>query len=133
MASKTNQPKSMNVFKFTSIFLGSLITIWSSAAILSGLAQVNWQVSELLRQYLIAVGLMQEFHTLTDFYTHIKGVEYIIAVLFLGTFRHFMGTLINRPRKWRQINQGKNNEKRAWPVHTGQAFFYCFPATNLCS
>jgi hypothetical protein len=59
MSTKTNQPKSMNVFKFASIFLGSLITIWSSAAILSGLAQVNWQVSELLRQYLVAVGLMQ--------------------------------------------------------------------------
>ena len=86
MSTKTNQPKSMNVFKFASIFLGSLITIWSSAAILSGLAQVNWQVSELLRQYLVAVGLMQEFHTLSDFYTHIKGVEYIIAVLFLGAF-----------------------------------------------
>lgn len=93
MATKTNQPKSMNVFKFASIFLGSLITIWSSAAILSGLAQVNWQVSELLRQYLIAVGLMQEFHTLTDFYTHIKGVEYIIAVLFLGAFPAFYGYL----------------------------------------
>ena len=93
MASKTNQPKSMNVFKFASIFLGSLITIWSSAAVLSGLAQVNWQVSELMRQYLIAVGLMQEFHTLTDFYTHIKGVEYIIAVMFLGAFPAFYGYL----------------------------------------
>ena len=78
MATKTNQTKNMNVFKFASIFLGSLVTIWSSAAILSGLSQVNWQVSELLRQYLIAVGLMQEFHTLSDFYTHIKGIEYII-------------------------------------------------------
>ena len=93
MASKTNQPKSMNVFKFASIFLGSLITIWSSAAVLSGLAQVNWQVSELMRQYLIAVGLMQEFHTLSDFYTHIKGVEYIIAVMFLGAFPAFYGYL----------------------------------------
>ncbi len=96
MSTKTNQPKSMNVFKFASIFLGSLITIWSSAAILSGLAQVNWQVSELLRQYLVAVGLMQEFHTLSDFYTHIKGVEYIIAVLFLGAFPAFYAYL-NKP------------------------------------
>ena len=83
----------MTVFKFSSIFLGSLITIWSSAAILSGLSQVNWQVSELLRQYLIAVGLMQEFHTLSDFYAHIKGVEYIIAVMFLGTFPVFYSYL----------------------------------------
>ena len=72
-----------------SIFCGTVISIWSVAAFLSGLAQVNWQVSELLRQYLIAAGLMQEFHTLSDFYTHIKGVEYIIAVMFLGAFPAF--------------------------------------------
>jgi len=98
MSTKTNNPKSMNVFKFSSIFLGSLIAIWSSAALLSGLSQVNWQVSELLRQYLIAVGLMQEFHTLSDFYTHIKGVEYIIAVLFLGAFPAYYAYL-NKPAK----------------------------------
>ena len=88
--------KSITVLKFSSIFLGSLITIWSSAAVLSGLAQVNWQVSELLRQYLVAVGLMQEFHTLSDFYTHIKGIEYIIAVMFLGAFPAFYAFL-NKP------------------------------------
>ena len=82
----------------TAIFCGTVISIWSAAAFLSGLAQVNWQVSELLRQYLIAVGLMQEFHTLSDFYTHIKGVEYIIAVMFLGAFPAFYSYL-NKPAK----------------------------------
>ena len=96
MSNKETTTKGMTVFKFASIFLGSLISIWSSAAILSGLAQVNWQVSELLRQYLIAAGLMQEFHTLSDFYTHIKGVEYIIAVMFLGAFPAFYAYL-NKP------------------------------------
>ena len=96
MPKKELSQKSIPIFKFSSIFLGSLLTIWSSAAILSGLAQVNWQVSELLRQYLIAVGLMQEFHTLSDFYTHIKGVEYIIAVMFLGAFPAFYAYL-NKP------------------------------------
>jgi len=96
MSKKEIPLKSMTALKFSSIFLGSLITIWSSAAVLSGLAQVNWQVSELLRQYLVAVGLMQEFHTLSDFYTHIKGVEYIIAVMFLGAFPAFYAYL-NKP------------------------------------
>jgi len=82
----------------TSIFAGTVISIWSVAAILSGLAQVNWQVSEFLRQYLIAVGLIQEFHTLSDFYTHIKGVEYIIAVLFLSLFPVFY-SYINRTKE----------------------------------
>ena len=81
----------------TSIFCGTVISIWSVAAFLSGLAQVNWQLSELLRQYFIAVGLMQEFHTLSDFYTHIKGIEYIIAVMFLGVFPAFY-TYLNRSR-----------------------------------
>ena len=99
MSKKENIQKSMTVIKFASIFLGSLITIWSSAAILSGLAQVNWQVSELMRQYLIAAGLMQEFHTLSDFYTHIKGIEYIIAVMFLGTFPAFYAYLNKQPAK----------------------------------
>ena len=97
MSTQQSNPKSMTVFKFASIFLGSLVTIWSSAAILSGLAQVDWQVSELMRQYLIAVGLMQEFHTMSDFYTHIKGVEYIIAVMFLGAFPAFYAYLNKRP------------------------------------
>jgi hypothetical protein len=81
-----------------SIFCGTVISIWSVAAFLSGLAQVNWQLSELLRQYLIAVGLMQEFHTLSDFYTHIKGIEYIIAVMFLGAFPAFY-TYLNRSKE----------------------------------
>jgi hypothetical protein len=99
MSKTEHPPKKISIFKFSAIFLGSLLTIWSSAAILSGLAQVNWQVSELLRQYLIAVGLMQEFHTLSDFYTHIKGVEYIIAVLFLGAFPAFYAYLNKSPEK----------------------------------
>ena len=79
------------------IFFGTIISIWSSAAFLSGLAQANWQFSELLRHYLIAIGLMKEFQTLSDFYTHIKGIEYIIAVLFLGAFPVYY-TYLNRTK-----------------------------------
>ena len=92
-----NRINAKRIIWHASIFSGTVISIWSAAAILSGLAQVNWQVSELLRQYLVAVGLLQEFHTLSDFYTHIKGVEYIIAVLFLGAFPVFY-TYINRTK-----------------------------------
>ena len=83
--------------RYASMFIGSIACLWASASVLSGLAAVNWQVSELLRQYLVAVGLMQEFHTLSDFYTHIKGVEYILAVVFLGTFPAFYSYLAKRP------------------------------------
>jgi hypothetical protein len=40
---------------------------------------------------------MQEFHTMSDFYTHIKGVEYIIAVMFLGAFPAFYAYLNKAP------------------------------------
>lgn len=86
---KGNSRGTIKTIKYASMFIGTIVCLWSSAAILSGLAQVNWQVSELLRQYLVAVGLMQEFHTMSDFYTHIKGVEYLIVVMFLGAFPAF--------------------------------------------
>jgi len=83
--------------RYASMFIGSIACVWASASVLSGLAAVNWQVSELLRQYLVAVGLMQEFHTLSDFYTHIKGVEYLIVVMFLGVFPAFYSYLSKGP------------------------------------
>ncbi|OGQ97988.1 MAG: hypothetical protein A2521_03350 [Deltaproteobacteria bacterium RIFOXYD12_FULL_57_12] len=85
--------KNNRAFRHATIFMGSIISLWSVAAVLGGLAQVNWQVSELVRQYLVAVGLMKEFHTFVDFYTHIKGVEYIIAVMFLVGFPVFYSNL----------------------------------------
>jgi hypothetical protein len=90
---RNTKKNGMSIMRYAAIFFGSVICIWSTAAVMSGLAQVNWQVSELLRQYLIAVGLIQEFHTLSDFYTHIKGVEYILAVAFLCAFPAFYSYL----------------------------------------
>jgi hypothetical protein len=81
-----------------SLLIGTTIGIWSVAAVLSGLARVDWQVSELIRQYLVAIGVMQEYHTLVDFYTHIKGVEYIICIVFLGFFPAFY-SIINRSKE----------------------------------
>lgn len=96
MARQENN-QGMKAVKYASMFIGTMACLWSSAAVLSGLAQVNWQVSELLRQYLVACGLMQEFHTMSDFYCHIKGVEYILVVMFLGAFPAFYGYLNKTP------------------------------------
>ncbi len=91
---KENTPqKNTHLLRNISILMGSVCTVWASAAFLSGLAQVNWQVSELIRHYLVAIGLVQEFHTSVDFYTHIKGVEYIVAVAFLVGFPVFFSSL----------------------------------------
>ncbi|MFP3982880.1 MAG: hypothetical protein ACLFV2_04230 [Desulfurivibrionaceae bacterium] len=66
--------------------IGGVIGLWAGIAIFAGLAQSNWQIGELVRQYMVAAGLMKEFETWVDFYTYIKGVEYIIIVAFLGLF-----------------------------------------------
>ena len=133
MSKNETTKKSMTVFKFSSIFLGSLITIWSSAAILSGLSQVNWQVSELMRQYLISVGLMQEFHTMSDFYTHIKGVEYIIAVMFLGAFPAFFAYL-NKPAEVVLLNNLTFHfNKKTWPQKRPGFFMFLYVIRFYCN
>jgi hypothetical protein len=63
-----------------------LIGAWACASVMFALAKMDWQVGELFRQYLVSIGVIQDFETLVDFYTHIKGIEYLICLAFLGTF-----------------------------------------------
>ncbi|MCB2183547.1 MAG: hypothetical protein KQH63_16050 [Desulfobulbaceae bacterium] len=67
--------------------------IWAFATLMTGLASVNWQISEMARQFLVATGNLQEYETLVDYYTHIKGVEYLIAVAFFAAFPVFYKSL----------------------------------------
>ena len=69
--------------------VGTVFGIWAIAAFTSLLAQMDWSVTEVLRQYLVATGALAEQETLVDYYTHIKGAEYIIALAFLGLFPVF--------------------------------------------
>ena len=71
------------------LITGVTIGIWSLLAFTAGLKQVDWQLTELLRQYLIATGVVKPTHTLVDFYSHIKGVEYLICVAFFVAFPLF--------------------------------------------
>ncbi|MFZ5764462.1 MAG: hypothetical protein ACOY4H_02560 [Thermodesulfobacteriota bacterium] len=66
--------------------MGGIIGIWAFATMMTGLASVNWQPTEMIRQFLVATGNLGEYETLVDFYTHIKGVEYLIAVAFFVAF-----------------------------------------------
>lgn len=73
-----------------SVFLfAALIGLWAASALVAGLHQANWQVSELLRQYMVATGMIKHFDTLVDYYTHIKGAEYLICVAFFVVFPAF--------------------------------------------
>ena len=68
---------------------GALICLWVTATVIGALHQTNWQVSELARQYMLATGMMKPLHTLVDFYSHIKGIEYLICVAFFVAFPVF--------------------------------------------
>ncbi len=69
--------------------MGIVISLWAGAALISALTQVNWQVTELARQYMTATGIIKPINTLVDFYTHIKGIEYLICVAFFVAFPAF--------------------------------------------
>lgn len=74
---------------------------WSLIALIAGLRQADWQVTELLRQYLVATGIVKPTHTLVDFYSHIKGIEYLICVAFFVAF----------PLFYRYVNEDKKRVK----------------------
>lgn len=69
--------------------LSTMIVLWVAATFVGALNQVNWQVSELARQYMLATGMMKPLYTLVDYYTHIKGIEYLICVAFFVAFPVF--------------------------------------------
>lgn len=92
--------------RVTTIMLGfgTLVMLWVSAAFVGALYQANWQVGELARQYLLATGMMKPLHTMVDFYSHIKGIEYLICVAFFVIFPVFFKYV--------------NKEKRRVPVNS---------------
>ena len=81
----------MSSKKASTIMLGfgTLVVLWVAAAFIGALHQANWQVGELARQYMLATGMMKQLHTLVDYYSHIKGIEYLICVAFFVAFPIF--------------------------------------------
>ncbi|MBW1750726.1 MAG: hypothetical protein JRJ37_08535 [Deltaproteobacteria bacterium] len=80
---------------------GAVIGLWATSALVSGISQVG-SVSELLRQYMVATGMVTPLHTLVDYYTHIKGIEYLICVAFFVAFPVFF-TYVNKEKKEAKI------------------------------
>ncbi|MEW6500549.1 MAG: hypothetical protein ACOY8P_08790 [Thermodesulfobacteriota bacterium] len=97
MANATTESRMGKVLWVGMVGLGSAMGLWAFGAIVFALARAGWAPGELLRQYLVAVGAIGEFETLVDFYTHIKGVEYIICLAFLGAFPLFF-KYVNRSK-----------------------------------
>jgi len=60
--------------------------LWGTAALTSALSSVGWSVGELAGQYMVAIGMVKPLHTLIEYYTHIKGIEYLLCVAFFVAF-----------------------------------------------
>ncbi len=78
--------------------IGSIMCLWVGATITGALYQTNWSLSELARQYMTATGMIKPLHTLVDYYTHIKGIEYLICVAFFVAFPAFY-RYVNKEQK----------------------------------
>ncbi len=76
---------------------GAIIGLWATAALIGGLSQAG-SMTELVRQYMVATGMITPLHTLVDYYTHIKGIEYLICVAFFVAFPVFYN-YVNREKK----------------------------------
>jgi hypothetical protein len=96
MANKANNIAGKVVLGF-----GAVIGLWATSALVSGISQVG-SVSELVRQYMVATGMVTPLHTLVDYYTHIKGIEYLICVAFFVAFPVFF-TYVNKEKKEAKI------------------------------
>lgn len=81
--------KTHKITTYTMAAGGGLFGLWAVAALVGGLHRVNWQVTELIRHYLVASGMITPLHTMVDFYSHIKGIEYLICVAFFVAFPVF--------------------------------------------
>jgi len=86
MESQERTAKGSGVFLGIAAAIGGIIGIGGITMFIGGLASVDWQVSEMFRQFLVATGNLGEYETMVDYYTHIKGVEYLIAVAFFVVF-----------------------------------------------
>ena len=78
--------------------MGTVICLWVGAALTSALSSVGWSISTLAGQYMSAVGMVKPLHTLVDYYTHIKGIEYLICVAFFVAFPVFFKYVNKAPK-----------------------------------
>jgi hypothetical protein len=89
MIMETTEKKGMGAILGVVAGLGGAFGIWACMAFITGLSSVDFQVTEMFRNFLVATGNLGEYETMVDFYTHIKGVEYLMAGAFFVVFPIF--------------------------------------------
>lgn len=89
------EKKSAGIFMAVMGGIGAVVGLWAFAALSFSISQAG--LGEVVRQYMVAIGLIGEQATLVDFYTHIKGVEYLVCVAFFAAFPVFF-KYVNTPK-----------------------------------
>ncbi|MHB1013732.1 MAG: hypothetical protein ACYC2W_00435 [Desulfurivibrionaceae bacterium] len=95
MEKAMTEKKGAGIFMAVMGGIGAAIGLWALAAISLSISRAG--LGEVFRQYMVAIGLISEQHTLVDFYTHIKGVEYLICLAFFAAFPVFF-KYVNTPK-----------------------------------
>lgn len=95
MEKAMTEKKGAGIFMAIMGGIGAAVGLWALAALSFSLSKVG--LSEVARQYMVAIGLISEQATLVDFYTHIKGVEYLVCLAFFAAFPVFF-KYVNTPK-----------------------------------
>jgi len=75
--------KKENVLTTIIVALTLGVGVWSVTCLVSALAFVGWSPAQLFGSYLTSIGTP---NTLVEYYSQIKGVEYIVCASFLALF-----------------------------------------------
>jgi len=95
MEKAMTEKKGAGVFMAIMGGIGAAVGLWALAALSFSLSKLG--LSEVARQYMVAIGLISEQATMVDFYTHIKGVEYLVCLAFFAVFPAFF-KYVNTPK-----------------------------------
>ncbi len=79
----------MRIGLITIVVLAVIIGGWSLASLIGGVIAAGG-VGNLILGWMTAVGLVTPVYTLGGYYTQIKGVEYIICLIFFVLFPLFV-------------------------------------------
>lgn len=94
----------MRILMISIICLAMATGLWAFAACISGIITAGG-IAPFILSWMNAVGLIGEFSTLVGFYSHIKGVEYIICLAFLVAFPSFVRYLHKEDEKDKKIKR----------------------------
>ncbi len=76
---KQAEAGNLKLFKFFSVLVGGSLMFLVLVLLLGGVVKITWE--------------FQEFSTVVDYYSNLKGNEYLLCVLYLGVFPLFYSYL----------------------------------------